>query len=413
MEREVKVSVVGLGKLGAPLAAVLSSVGHTVYGIDVSQKTVDLLNAGKAPVDELGLQELIDADPFSCSTSFEAVRDTDITIIIVPTPSTEDGGFDNGYVLEALQKIGGQLRLNMRYHTVVVASTVMPGSSVSSLIPALEEASGKTVSAGLGFVFSPEFIALGSVVADLMDPDMVLVGESDKKAGDRFLELMERVVPGYSPKVRLSLTEAELTKISVNSYVTMKISFANTLAEMCENLPGVDANKVVEAVGADSRIGRKYLRPGTPYGGPCFPRDQRAFRRAATNLGLQAPLSRASDQVNDHQIMRLADLATEGLGKQDGVAVLGLSYKVGTKVTTESAGVRLLDELHYRGYAASGHFGYEDGQKEFEVYLKNFAVAVITNPEPLYKYLHGFEGRIIDCWGQNTNPDTYRIGVGQ
>ena len=221
-----------------------------------------------------------------------------MSLLLVPTPSDDRGAFSNEHVLAAIDEIGRGLATRDGYHVVVVESTVMPGSCASELIPALERASGRRVGENLGLCYSPEFIALGSVIRDMLEPDMVLIGESDARSGEMVERLYAGVCENDPPVRRMSLVNAELTKIAVNTYVTMKISYANTLADMCERLPGADVEAVTDALGLDTRIGRKYLRGAIAYGGPCFPRDNKAFAALARDLGTTPLLAEATDSVN-------------------------------------------------------------------------------------------------------------------
>jgi UDPglucose 6-dehydrogenase len=339
----MRVAVVGLGKLGAPLAAVLASKGNDVLGIDIDADAVRRLGEGLAPVQEPGLQELVTANVsrLTATTELESAASRDLTILLVPTPSDDRGAFTNAFVLDAIERIGRALAGRDAYHVVVVASTVMPGSCESELRPALEQASGRQVGDSLGLCYSPEFIALGNVIRDMLEPDMVLIGESDPRAGDTLEALYARVCENDPPFRRMSLVNAELTKIAVNTYVTMKISYANTLADLCERLPGADVERVTDALGLDTRIGRKYLRGAIAYGGPCFPRDNRAFAVVARDLGTDAPLAEATDAINEAQAQRLARIVLAHLGENDSVGVLGLSYKPDTAVVEESPGVAL------------------------------------------------------------------------
>ena len=344
----MRISVIGLGKLGSPLAAVLASKGHQVIGVDVNPDFVRLVQAGKAPVDEPGLQQLIDASKghLSATTDFEAaVRDSEITFVIVPTPSDSQGSFSNKYVLSAVAAIGTALRKRQGYHVVNITSTVMPGSTAGEIRKALEVASGREVGADIGLCYNPEFIALGSVIRDMLYPDMILIGESDPRAGDVVESIYRTVCEKAPPVMRMNLVNAELTKISVNTYVTTKISYANMLSDVCERLQGADVEVVTSALGMDSRIGKKYLKGALGYGGPCFPRDNVAFGHLARALGARADLAESTDRLNRHQIDRLAAAATKLLNGKGKVGVLGLSYKPGTSVIEESQGVALAVKL--------------------------------------------------------------------
>ncbi len=352
----MKVSVLGLGKLGCPLAAVLASKGFEVAGFDRNETVVASLNEGVAPVNEPGLQELISAygKRLKAYTGIEScIADSDISFVIVPTPSLPSGWFDNSYVLDVVEKIGHCLANTSRYHVVNIVSTVMPGSTNGEIRECLERASGRRVGTDLGLTYNPEFIALGSVVHDMLHPDMILLGESDPNAGDVLEGVYSTVVGKAVPKARLSLVDAEITKIAVNTYVTTKISFTSMLASICEKTPGADAQKVAAAVGLDTRIGRKYFRPGAPFGGPCFPRDAIAFSAFAKSSGGLSDLADATTSVNRSRIEEISSAVADVAPPGAHVGVVGLSYKPGTHVTEESFGVRLVERLIANAHAVT------------------------------------------------------------
>jgi UDPglucose 6-dehydrogenase len=330
------------------MVAVFAEKGFDVIGLDVNTQFVAALNEGRAPVEEPGLQELLDKnrDRISATTDFgQMVRHSDVTFVIVPTPSGSDYCFTNKYVVDAVTKIGLALRSKKEYHLVVVTSTVMPGSTDSEIRDALEAAAGRSVGQDLGLCYNPEFIALGSVIRDMLYPDMILIGESDKKAGD-ILEKIYTASTQSNPEIhRMNCVNAELTKISVNTFVTTKISYANMISEMCDHLPNADANVVSMAIGADSRIGKKYIKSAVGYGGPCFPRDNKAFAALGRRLGVRCDLAEATDRINDHQLARMSDVVEAHLPEHGCVAVLGLSYKPHTPVVEASQGVMLAEIL--------------------------------------------------------------------
>jgi UDPglucose 6-dehydrogenase len=415
----VRIAVVGLGKLGAPLAAVMASKGHDVLGIDINPKAVELLNNGHAPVEEPGLQALVSAsrERLRATTDVAAAAECDVTILLVPTPSDERGAFTNRYALAALDEVGRGLASRDAYHLVVVASTVMPGSCEAELAPALEHASGRRIGDNLGLCYSPEFIALGNVIHDMLEPDMVLIGESDPRAGEVLEHISRGVVENDPPFRRMSLVNAELTKIAVNTYVTMKISYANALADMCERLPGADVEVVTDALGLDTRIGRKYLRGAIAYGGPCFPRDNKAFAVLARDLGAEPLLAEATDAVNIAQTDRLARAVQSRLKNGDAVGILGLSYKPDTGLIEESPGVALARALGAAGYgvhiydplalaaAASALEGIAQPAASIAELLERSDVVVIATPWPEFADLpldalrrNGRRTVVIDCW---------------
>jgi len=353
-----RVSVVGLGKLGAPLAAVLASRGFSVIGLDVNKTLVDAMNAGKMPIVEPQLNELIAANRERLTATMdanEAIQKSDASFVIVPTPSDSTGFFSNRFVLQAMETLGKALKNKKGYHMVVITSTVMPGTTGTEIKEALEAASGRIVGPDLGLCYNPEFIALGSVVRDMLFPDSILIGESDTKAGDMLQTIYLQMCENKPPVQRMNFVNAELTKISVNTYVTTKISYANMLADICDRIPGADVDAVTKALGADTRIGAKYLKGAMGYGGPCFPRDNVAFAAFARKIGARADVAEATDRINNFQVERLSNLVAKFAKSGTRIAILGLSYKPHTPVVEESHSVKLAAKLADAGYVVTVH----------------------------------------------------------
>lgn len=351
---EVKsVSVVGLGKLGSPMVACLAEKGFSVIGVDVNQTYVDQINQGRVPVQEPGLDAMLarNHDRIRATTDYcAAIAHSSVTFIIVPTPSEADGTFSLKYVLAAIEQIGAALRHKLTFHLVVVTSTVMPGATDGEIRIALEQASGKVCGDGFGLCYSPEFIALGSVIHDMLYPDFSLIGESDPRSGAILAGIYHQLYNNQPPISHMNLVNAELAKIAVNTFVTTKISYANMLSEMCEHLPGADVDVVTAAIGQDSRIGSKYLKGATGYGGPCFPRDNVAFSVLAQSLGADAAIAQATDAINRKQASRLVSQLLARLPLAAPVGILGLAYKPDTNVIEESQGLALAKELIAQGF---------------------------------------------------------------
>jgi UDPglucose 6-dehydrogenase len=348
------VSVIGLGKLGAPMVACLAEKGFTVIGVDVNQAAIDQINAGKAPVQEPGLDEMLykNRERIQAISDYsEAIAQSDATFIIVPTPSDSDGSFSLKYIHSVLEPIGKSIACKNTFHLVVISSTVMPGATGGEIKAALESASGKTCGEGFGLCYSPEFIALGNVIHDMLNPDFVLIGESDPKSGAMLEEIYSQLSNGNPPVSHMNLVNAELAKISVNTFVTTKISYANMLGEICERIPGADVDVVTNAIGQDSRIGKKYLKGATGYGGPCFPRDNVAFGVIANSIGANAAIAKATDEINRNQASRLVGHLLPKLAPKSKVGILGLSYKPDTNVIEQSQGLALAKELLARGFS--------------------------------------------------------------
>lgn len=415
----MRISVIGLGKLGTPWIAVLASKDFSVIGVDRIPAQVAALQAGKAPVAEPGLQDLITRAHAKIEATTDigsAVGTSDITFVVVPTPSGSDKRFSSAHVLSVVREVGAALRHKQGYHLVVITSTVMPGETDGPIRQALEASSGRVVGEGLGLCYNPEFIALGSVIHDMLHPDFVLIGESDARAGDLLVSIYERVCENHPHIQRINLVNAEITKIAVNSFVTMKISFANMVSEVCDRISDADAAIVLAAVGCDGRISGKYLAPALGYGGPCFPRDNAAFAVMARSAGADADLAVATDIINERQVERVISLV-RGLMRRGNVGILGLSYKPHTAVIEESQAIAIASQLINAGYhviaydpqagdaARSVLGGKVEIAADAASCVKNVDLLIITTPWPAFKEtpraaFQRVDHRlmIIDCW---------------
>jgi UDPglucose 6-dehydrogenase len=411
-------SIVGLGKLGASMAAAIASRGFEVVGVDVSRQTVDAVNAGRAPVQETGLDDLFRAHRQrvrATSSCRDAVLASDITFVIVPTPSDASGGFSLEHAATAFSEIGAALAEKHAYHLVVLTSTVLPGATRYGLLPILEERSGKKCGADFGLCYSPEFIALGSVIHDFLSPDFTLIGEFDEPSGQRLETAYGDIMLNRPPCRRMSLENAELAKISVNTFVTTKIAFANMLADLCERIPGGDVDAVSGALGLDARIGRKYLTGALGYGGPCFPRDNLALGYMARVLGTRAELAEATDSANRDVGATLLDRLSVSVPPGVPVAILGLAYKPFSHVIEESQGVVLAQTLARRGAHVMAHDPLSASMAapllkdqgivvaSLEECLRQASVVVITTPDPVYRALESRDFAappvtVVDCW---------------
>lgn len=346
---KLTISVVGLGKLGAPFLATLASRGFAVTGVDVNESNVAKINRGISPVFEPRVQEILKKyhDHIRATTDIQkAVHHSQLTFIIVPTPSEKNGVFTNKFIIDALQKIGAALKTKSTYHLVSIVSTIMPGSMDQELRPALEKAAGKNVGPILGLCYNPTFIALGNVVRNLLEPDFVLLGESDKRAGNFLSQFYNRFCINLPPIRCMNFINAEVTKLALNTFITTKISYANMLAEVCEKLPGADVDVVTQAIGSDSRVGQKYLKGAVAYGGPCFPRDNRALTAMGKKVGVHLNLAQATDTINLRQTEKLISLLKPYLPKINTLGIIGLAYKPNTDVTEESQGIKLIEFLN-------------------------------------------------------------------
>jgi len=415
-----KMSVVGIGKLGAPMAACFAAKGFDVVAVEVDARKVDAINRGESPIFEPRVEELMASanGRLTATQDLEAaVLATTITFVVVATPSEVDGSFSLRYVLPVCEKIGASLRNKNRFHIVVLTSTVMPGSTGGEVRATLEQFSGLRAGREFGLCYNPEFIALGSVVRDFMNPDFVLIGESDEYSGEILEGIYHRVCDNNPPVSRLTFVDAEIAKLAVNSFVTTKISFANMLARICERVPGSSVDAVTGALGMDSRIGPKYLKGAISYGGPCFPRDNIALASLAKRVGTPADIAEATDSFNRGQMRWLADLVQRNLPHGGTAGILGLTYKPHTEVVEQAPGWVLAQELTSRGISviafdpAAFHNsnGFQTSRVEIastatECIAKSDVVAIAT-PWPEFATIKSTKWArrplvrtVVDCW---------------
>jgi nucleotide sugar dehydrogenase len=298
---------------------------------------VRIINAKRAPFHEPGLDEAVRTGIESGHLHAEidrseAVRQTEVTFLTVGTPEKADGTVDLRYVISVSEDIGRALKRKNAYHLVVVKSTVTPGTVRGPVKAALEDASGLVAGRDFGLCMNPELLRQGSAIQDTLYPDRVIIGEYDERSGQHLADLLEGFYGPGTPILRMSLESAEMVKYASNTFLAMKISYANEMARICERVPGVDVSKVMAGVGLDERINPKFLNAGAGFGGSCLPKDTKALCKFAEAQGYSAPLLRATLSVNQAQASHVAQLALSTLGEPRGkkVALLGLAFKPDT-----------------------------------------------------------------------------------
>jgi len=416
----MKLSVIGLGHLGLPMASIFASRGYDVIGLDANKWLVEQIQKGNCPIHETKLDELMAStdNRLQATTDYEeATLNSDISFIMVPTPTDKTDGFSNDYVLSVIRGIGATIKVKQNYHIVVVTSTVMPGTMANVIKPELEKITGKQCGLDFGLCYNPEFVALGDVIQGMSSPDAVLIGESDAYAGTILEKFYGGICTNNPPIIRTSWWNAELAKLSLNSFVTIKISLANTLAEMCDKMPTGDVDVITKFLGFDSRIGPKYLRGGLGYGGPCFPRDNKAFIAFAKQIDADSTIEASTDRFNrnytEYVLLRVLHL----LGIDDKtVSVLGLTYKPNTNVIEESVALEIAQQLS-RGVAnvkAYDPAGMENAKRELNdavEYSKDIAdclresdLCIIATPWRQFSELDSEafavmrKPKVLDCW---------------
>jgi len=347
----VSVSVFGLGYVGCVSAACFAREGHTVIGVDANPAKVNMINAGTATVVEAGIGELVAEMVASgrlraTMDPREAVDHSSVSLICVGTPSRPNGSIDLSYVERVCVQIGETLRTKAPRHTVVLRSTVLPGTIDTVVIPALEASSGKAAGRDFGVCMNPEFLREGTSIQDFYDPPFTLIGTEDCAAAEAvrslYAGLNRSAVHVIAPRV------AEMVKYACNSFHGLKVTFANELGNICKAL-GVDSHEVMRLFCEDTKlnISPKYLRPGFAFGGSCLPKDLRAILYRAKQLDVDTPVLAAILESNRKQIARAYDMVLATGNRR--VGVLGMSFKAGTDDLRESPTVALIEMLIGKG----------------------------------------------------------------
>lgn len=416
MNSNRKITIIGLGKLGLPFLAAFASRDFKVVGVDIDVNKLCKLSWGSFRLVEPKIDEILKRyteNYWITDKVQDAVQQTDLTLIIVPTPSDVSGAFSTQFILEVCKDIGEVLKRKNTYHLIVVSSTVMPGSMVK-IKESLETATGKQCGEDFGLCYSPELVAIGNVFDGFLNPDFVMVGESDPRAGRMLTEIYRDLFLNNPPIERSNFVNVELAKITLNAYITTKISFANSLGEICEAIPGADASRITSIIGRDRRIGGRYLKPALGYSGFCFPRDSRAFIHMAEKTGIGAPISEATDEVNDRQIDRIVAIVKKMLPHDGIVGVLGIAFKPDTDTTEESQGLGIAQGLVDAGIQVLIHDPLQpedlenvllDGMEwvpELDHAIRTVDIVVIANPCQEYKDLKLGDFKkgatVVDCW---------------
>ncbi len=347
-----KISVFGIGYVGTVSAACLARDGHDVVAVDVNQDKVDILNSGLSPVVEPKLTEsiraVVRAGRLKATTdSLAAVSSTDISLVCVGTPSQENGSLETSFVSRVAQEIGESIRKSTNFHSVVMRSTMLPGTMEKVIIPILERSSGKLAGQDFGIAYLPEFLREGTAIADYDDPGTIVFGvDEDPRTLRRLMEIHARFLA--KPQV-MSIRGAEAVKYANNAWHATKISFANEMGLLCKAM-GVDSHEVMNVLVSDRKlnISPAYLKPGFAFGGSCLPKDVSALRYAGRNVDIDTPLLDAVLQANENQI-RSAFRLVAATGKRR-IGLVGLSFKPDTDDLRYSPMLEIAERLIGRGY---------------------------------------------------------------
>ena len=347
----MKVSVFGLGYVGTVSAGCLAQDGHEVVGVDPVQAKVDLINSGQAPIIEAEIGEIIAATAKSgllraTHDSNQAIHQTELSFVCVGTPSQTNGNLDLRYIRRICEQIGEALKSKTARHTVVIRSTILPGTMHKVVIPTLEEFSGKRAGVDFGVCNNPEFLREGSAVKDFRSPPKTVIGESDQSSGDMLSQLYAKL---NAPLIRTDMETAEMVKYVDNSWHALKIGFANEIGNICKSF-GIDAHALMNIFCQDRKlnISPAYLLPGFAFGGSCLPKDLRALSYHAKTHDLHLPILSSILPSNEMQIARGLQLIIEKGHTR--VGVLGFSFKAGTDDLRESPVIEVIERLIGKGY---------------------------------------------------------------
>jgi GDP-mannose 6-dehydrogenase len=347
----MKISVLGLGYVGAVSAGCLARDGHEVIGVDPERTKVDLINAGKSPIIEKDISQIIAEQVAggrlrATTEVSDAVRQTDMVLVCVGTPSQPNGGIDLKYVRRVCEQIGRTLATHHGAPVIVMRSTMLPGTMRDVVVPTLEKFSGKRAGEEFGVCINPEFLREGTAVHDYFNPPKTVIGEVDKASGDVLVKLYGHL---KCPLIRTDYETAEMVKYADNTWHALKVAFANEIGNICKGL-GLDSHKLMDIFCQDTKLNLSpyYLKPGFAFGGSCLPKDVRALAYKAKTLDIQVPIINAILPSNQEQVERGIRAVIEKGSKK--VGILGFSFKAGTDDLRESPMVELVERLIGKGY---------------------------------------------------------------
>jgi GDP-mannose 6-dehydrogenase len=347
----LRISVFGLGYVGSVSAGCLANDGHEVVGVDPVEAKVDIINKGLSPIIEAEIGEIIAASVESrrlraTGDSAQAIHETELSLVCVGTPSQTNGNLDLHYIRRICEQIGGALKDKTSRHTVIIRSTILPGTMHGIVIPVLEEFSEKKAGTDFGVCHNPEFLREGSAVRDFNAPPKTVIGELDEASGTQLAQLYERF---DAPLIRTSLETAEMVKYVDNCWHALKIGFANEIGNLSKVL-GIDAHEVMNIFCQDTKlnISSAYLLPGFAFGGSCLPKDLRALAYKAKLHDLELPILTSILPSNEMQVSRGLKLIMEKGHKR--IGVLGFSFKAGTDDLRESPVIEVIERLLGKGY---------------------------------------------------------------
>lgn len=357
-----RISIVGAGFVGLSTAVVCASKGIKVTCVEIDKSRLEKLRNGYSPFFEPDLEPMLRKALESGNLSFtddlaSAVTSSEMTFVAVGTPQNNDGSIDLRQVKSACSRLAKYLKQNSNFHVIVIKSTVIPGTN-SIIKEILERESGKSSGRDFGLVINPEFLREGSAVADTLNPNFILIGSSDPMSAQIVESLYRNLYDSNITKIiHTNPSTAELVKYAINAFLATKISFINTIANICQRIPQTNIEEVAEIIGLDPRIGPLFLKAGPGYGGSCLPKDVNALIRFSEGLGYNATLLKSVRQVNHKQTQAVLAMVYELIGKVQGkkISVLGLSFKKNSDDIRESVSIKIINKLLSQGVTVKVH----------------------------------------------------------
>jgi UDPglucose 6-dehydrogenase len=348
-----RVVIVGLGYVGLTMAVCLTDIGVKTIGVDIDDRKIDLIRKGKSPIYEPHLEEMLRKAQNSGGLQvtkdlFSALEDSNIIFIAVGTPNNADGTTNLAQLKFTIRQLGETIGKIRKYHLIVIRSTIPPGTSENIIKPDLESISGKYCGRDFGLCVNPEFLSEGSAVQNMLNPYRIIIGEYNKESGEILENFYKKVKFNNLPRIiRTSMSNAELIKYVNNAFLATKISFINSIANLCEKIPRSDVEVIGKAIGLDPRISPLFLRAGLGWGGSCLPKDLEAIYNFSKKLGLDPLIFDSVIQINNLQPLRLVKKVKELLEDIKGkrIAILGLSFKPNTDDVRGAVSINIINEL--------------------------------------------------------------------
>jgi len=373
----MKIGIIGLGFVGLSFASVLASKGYHVIGIDVDKEKLKIIKSGKSPFYEpeldKTLQKALKKKLILSEKIEDVVENCDLIFVTVGTPTTSDGNIDLRIILNACKKIGSALLKTQNIPNIIIKSTVIPGTTINQIKRALEQKSDKKAGYGFGLITNPEFLREGKAIENTLHPHLIVIGSNNKKDAIKLRSFYKKFHHTNIPIMITNNTTAEIIKYANNSFLATKISFINSIANLCQTLPGTNVDDVANAIGIDPRIGKQFLNAGPGYGGSCLPKDLQAMIGFLTKIGEEPLLLKAVHQTNILQVKRILKLIEKYLGnvKNKKITILGLSFKEESDDIRESVSIKLIKNL-----------------------IKSHAVVKVHDPKALKNTMDIFQNKI-------------------